>query len=158
MTLYRSLAIIFCLVLAGTVFLPAARADDWNQSTEMKFSEPIQIPGEVLPAGTYWFVLAPNQGNRNVVQIFTGDRSQLIATVFTVPTERLKATNRTEIKFAERPRNQAEALWKWYFPGRMMGHQFMYPIKQEKQLQRDAKQDLVPPVMSETLNTAMPGA
>jgi len=60
----RSLAFVFCFTLACMVFLPTAQADEWNQMTKIKFSEPIEIPGAVLPAGTYWFVLANNHGDR----------------------------------------------------------------------------------------------
>jgi hypothetical protein len=45
------------LVLGFLTALPAARADESNQATKVTFSQPIQIPGRVLPAGTYWFML-----------------------------------------------------------------------------------------------------
>ena len=54
--------------------------------------------GKVLPAGTYWFVLADNQGDRQTVQIFNADRSKLYATEDTAATERLHSTNNVEIK------------------------------------------------------------
>jgi hypothetical protein len=44
-------------LLAFLVVLPAARADQSNQDTKVTFSQPVQIPGRVLPAGTYWFEL-----------------------------------------------------------------------------------------------------
>jgi hypothetical protein len=37
---------------AVLVVLPAARADHSNQATKVTFSQPVQIPGRVLPAGT----------------------------------------------------------------------------------------------------------
>jgi hypothetical protein len=154
----RSLAFVFCFTLACMVFLPTAQADEWNQMTKIKFSEPIEIPGAVLPAGTYWFVLANNHGDRDIVQIFSSDWSKIYATVFTVSTERMQPTDRTEIKFAERPHSQPEALWKWYYPGLLTGHEFLYPQKEEKELARDAKQDLVTRPMSVASNPATPGA
>jgi len=154
----RSLAIVFCFILACVVFLPAARADDWNQMTKMEFSEPVEIPGAVLPAGTYWVVLLSNQSDRDIVRIFSSDWSEIYATVLTVPTERMQATNRTEIRFAERPHSQPEALLKWYYPGLLIGHEFLYREKEEKELARDAKQDLVVRPMNEASNPAPPGA
>jgi hypothetical protein len=47
------------LIFAGAVFLPAARAGEANQKTKLVFSQPVGIPGAVLPAGTYWFILEP---------------------------------------------------------------------------------------------------
>jgi hypothetical protein len=46
------------LVLASVIMLPAARANEYDQATKLTFNQSIQIPGRVLPAGTYWFVLA----------------------------------------------------------------------------------------------------
>lgn len=137
----RSASIIFCFILACAVFLPAARADDWNQMTKLEFSQPIEIPGGVLPAGTYWFVLQDNQGNRNVVQIFSADCSKIDAMLLAVPSYRQKATDDTEIEFAERPHQKPEALLKWYYPGRLTGHEFLYSAKHEQEFARDAKED-----------------
>ena len=53
-------AILF--LLAVLVALPAARADQSNQATKVTFSQPVQIPGRVLPAGTYWFELPEDIG------------------------------------------------------------------------------------------------
>ena len=45
------------LLLAFLMVLPAARADQANQATKVTFNQAVQIPGRVLPAGTYWFTL-----------------------------------------------------------------------------------------------------
>lgn len=158
MNFRRSLAIVFCFILACVVFLPAARGDDWNQMTKLEFSEPVEIPGSVLPAGAYWFVLLNSQSDRNIVQIFSSDWSELCATVFTVPTERRQATNRTEIKFAERPHSQPEALLKWYYPGLLTGHEFLYRQKEEKELTHDTEQDVVVRPMTVSANAIASGA
>ncbi len=139
----KSLAIIFFCILAGAVSLPAAKADTWDQKTKIKFSEPVEIPGHVLPAGTYWFILQSSDSDRDLVQIFSEDWSHLYATLQTIPTEREHATDRTEIQFAERPYNNPEALRKWYYPGLLTGHEFLYPNKQEKELARDTQQDVL---------------
>src|SRR5579863_8226144 len=101
MTLRRFLAFVFSFILAGMVLLPQARADEWNQMTKLKFNEPVEIPGVVLPAGAYWFVLQDNQTDRQIVQVFSNDRSKLYATLLTEPAQRLEPKMRTEIKFAE---------------------------------------------------------
>lgn len=123
MTLRRSLAVVFSFILASVVFLPAARADEWNQMTKLNFDEPVEIPGAVLPAGAYWFVLQNNLGDRQVVQIFSSDWSKTYSTLHTVPVQRLEPRSRTEIKFAERRHSQPEALLDWYYPGLLVGHE-----------------------------------
>src|ERR1700740_3371631 len=90
------------LVLASLIMLPVAHADEWDQASQLTFSQSVQIPGRVLPAGTYWFVLADTVGNRNIIQVFNSDRSTLYATVQTISAERPQPTDRTTITFAER--------------------------------------------------------
>jgi hypothetical protein len=139
----RNCAIFLSLVLAGTFFLPAARADEWDQMTKLSFNQAVEVPGAVLPAGTYWFVLESSSDNRNIVQIFSEDWHTLYATLFTVPTYRQQVADQTEIKFAERPHNRPEAILKWYYPGLITGHEFLYQKKEERELVRDAKLDVV---------------
>jgi hypothetical protein len=136
-------AIIFCCVLSCAVFLPAARADQWDQMTKMTFTQPIEIPGRVLPAGSYWFVLLPSNSDRNVVQVFSEDRAHLYATLETIPVDRQQVKDKTEIKLAERPYDRPEALLEWYYPGVLTGHEFLYSRKQESQLARDVQQDVL---------------
>ena len=47
----RNLATVL-FSLAFLVVLPAARADPSQQDTKVTLSQPVQIPGPVLPAGT----------------------------------------------------------------------------------------------------------
>src|SRR5580700_5023792 len=89
------------LALAFLTIMPVARADEWNQASRLTFNQAVQIPGRVLPAGTYWFVLANTASNRNVVQIFSADRSTLYGTILTVSASRLEPTDHTAITFAK---------------------------------------------------------
>ena len=81
-------AIITSLFLACVVWSPLARASVYNQMTELAFTTAIEIPGQILPAGTYWFVLKSDNSSRDIVQIFNADRSKLEATLLTVPAYR----------------------------------------------------------------------
>jgi hypothetical protein len=143
MSIHRTLATIFCCVLACVLFLPVVRADNWDQMIKATFSQPVEIPGLVLPAGTYWFVLQSSDSERDIVQIFSKDWSTLYATVSTISAERQQSTDETEFKFAERPHNKAEALLKWYYPGQLIGHEFLYSSRHEKEFNRDAKRDVL---------------
>ena len=129
-------------LLALTILLPSARATQHDQATKLTFSREVQIPGRVLPAGTYWFVLADNFGSRNIVEIFNSDRSELYATVFTNNVETLTATSETTITFAEREEMEPETILSWFYPGRTSGHQFVYSHAEEQQLVQ-AKQHTV---------------
>ena len=87
--------IILGLMIALTLFFElAAHADPVDRSTKLTFSKPIQIPGEVLPAGTYLFRLADSDSGQRVVQIFNPDGTVPYATVLTIATERPYPTGR----------------------------------------------------------------
>jgi hypothetical protein len=140
MTILKSLAVIFCLLLASLAFSPAARADTANQRTELHFNQPVEIPGRVLPAGTYWFVLYDPGSTQSLVQIFDARDNTLCASLLTAPTTRGQEDTQAKIVFAERRHSQPEALWKWYYRGMNTGHEFIYPHAEEQHLRSDAKQ------------------
>jgi hypothetical protein len=126
---------ILGLLLAFVIILPVARADESDQATKLTFSQAVQIPGRVLPAGTYWFVLADTSiGSRNLIHIFNSDRSTLYATVSTITAEPVQPSDHTTIIFAERQSTQPSAIVTWYYPGRETGHEFVYPKPEQQEL------------------------
>jgi len=132
------------LLLAFAIILPAARADEYDQASQLTFSQPVQIPGRVLPAGTYWFVLADTSiANRNIIHIFNSDRSTLYATVSTITAERAQSSDHTALTFAERDSTQPSAILDWFYPGRKTGHEFLYAAQNEKELASAKHQTVV---------------
>lgn len=132
-------ALLLGLAITWALFSEvAAHADQVDQSTKMTFSAPVQIPGRVLPAGTYVFKLAefPDSSDLNIVQIFHADGTHLIATMQTVPTQRLQTAGDTVVTLAQQP-NGPEALVKWFFPGQNTGHEFMYSKQEAQQIAQD---------------------
>lgn len=125
---------ILATVLAFATMLPLARASDQDQATQLTFSKAVQIPGHVLPAGTYWFVLAGTNTQPNIIQVFNSDRSRLYATILTISAERSNSTDKTAITFAERGSMQPENIVTWFYPGFSAGHQFVYSNSEEKEL------------------------
>ncbi|MGA7624130.1 MAG: hypothetical protein WB630_01175 [Candidatus Acidiferrales bacterium] len=121
-------------VLAGLIVAPGAHADQANQETRVTFSQPVQIPGRVLPAGTYVFVLPDEINDHFQVRIFNADRTMLIATLQTADAERSKPADNTVFGFAERGSAQPEAIVTWFYPGETSGHEFLYPKQVEKEL------------------------
>src|ERR1700722_1074691 len=130
----RKMFITLGLALASVLVLPTARADEYDQASKLTFDKPVQIPGHVLSAGTYWFMLA-NINSRNVVQVFNSDRSPLCASILTIAADRPKTTDKTAITFAERGM-QPETIVLWFYPGSTFGHQFLYPKSEEQVLAR----------------------
>jgi hypothetical protein len=119
------------VALAALLALAAgARADEHDRLTYMTFSGPVQLPGVTLAAGTYTFKLADTDGNRHIVQVFRKENSKLITTVMTIPNERLEPVKDTYIMFAERPVGSPQAMKAWFYPGRSIGEEFIYPKQQ----------------------------
>ncbi len=119
------------LLLAGVAVLgslmPTAMADNWDQKTIFTFSGPVEIPGQVLPAGTYVFKLAGSSSDRNIVQVFNRDQNHLYGTFLAIPDYRLRPADKPIITFDERPAGSPEAVKAWFYPGQNYGHDFVYP-------------------------------
>jgi len=146
MNKFRMLFALLSLVLA--VGVQTSRADDWNKATKVTFSEPVQVPGKVLPAGTYVFKLLDSAAERHVVQIFSEDRTKLITTVLAIPNQRLEPAGKTILTYEERPSDQPMALKAWFYPGDNFGQQFVYPKSEAQELSRLNKME-VPSTESE---------
>ncbi len=142
--------------LAGMV--PRASADEWDQKTIFTFSGPVEIPGQVLSAGTYVFKLADSSSNRNVVQVFSKDESHLYGTFLAIPDRRLRPAGKPIITFDETPAGSPEAVRAWFYPGDDYGHQFVYPKPKAVTLAK-ANNTPVPSMPAElAANTTKPAA
>lgn len=128
--------------LAGLI-APSAKADLWNHKTKLTFNEPVEVPGKVLPAGTYIFKLMDSQADRHIVQIYNADESQIIDTVLAVPNKRLQAKGKTDIRFSERPAGSPEAIQAWFYPGSRYGEEFVYPHERAGELAKANKRNVL---------------
>jgi hypothetical protein len=150
------------ILFAGLAFLggiaPRALADEWNQRTIFTFSGPVEIPGQVLPAGTYVFKLADSSSDRNIVQVYSKDEKHLYGTFLAIPDARLRPSGRPIITFDETPAGSPEAVRAWFYPGDNYGHQFVYPKPKAVALAK-ANNTPVPSMPVElTANTTKPAA
>jgi hypothetical protein len=118
-------AAVLCAALGTGV--ESSRADQWDRKTVVSFSAPVEVPGQILPPGTYVFKLVNLPDTRNLVQIQSEDQSFTYATLLTVNTWRSRPTNHTRFLFDERSGDQPEALQTWYYPGDTRGLDFIYP-------------------------------
>ena len=134
MKFMRTIFAVLALTLLGATLATGARADESNKKTVMTFSQPIEIPGQILPAGTYTFVLLDSPADRHIVQIFDADGTHIIATVLAINNYRLKPTGDTVVKFAERAGDNPEALKAWFYPGDNFGQEFVYSKKRAVEL------------------------
>jgi len=128
MKIVRTILVMFAVSLLVATFAAGAGADtQFNKRTTVTFTQPIEIPGQVLPSGTYTIELYESFGNRHIVRIYNADRSKLIATVLAIPNQRLSPTGDNVMKFSERPGSAPDALKAWFYPGDNFGQEFVYP-------------------------------
>ncbi len=113
--------------LGALALLPGAKADESNQKTVLKFSGPVEMPGQTLPAGTYVFKVASSQSNRHIVQVFSEDEKHVFGTFLAIPNYRHRPSDKTIIRFEERAAGSPQAIKAWFYPGRTTGHEFVYP-------------------------------
>jgi hypothetical protein len=134
--------LLIAFAIASVLFLEvAARADETDQSIKITFSQATEIPGQILPAGTYLFKLAdPN--NLDVVRIFNSEGSRLYATLQTNTAERREPTGDAVVVLAEQPEGRPETLVKWFYPGNTSGHELVYSKQEEQQLAQDHRQTI----------------
>ncbi len=90
------------------------------------FDRPVEVPGKVLPPGTYVF---KSLDNDDLVQVFSADEKQLFATVSVVPEDR-PASDPDIDCFIQLNKTRADAPQEvegFFLPGRLTGFQFVYP-------------------------------
>jgi hypothetical protein len=145
------------LGLLGGIVQRAA-ADDFDQKTVFTFSGPVEIPGQVLSAGTYVFKLADSSSDRNIVQVFNKDETHLYGTFLAIPDYRIKPAGKTIITFEERTAASPEAVKAWFYPGENYGRDFVYPKPKATALAK-ANNTPVPSMPAEfAANTIKPAA
>lgn len=126
-----------CTIAAATMvpLTASAQASLPNQDTYFTFSQAVELPGTTLPAGTYLFVLADSPSNRHIVRVMSQDRSKMHATLLAIPNYTLdKPSEEPRVRFMEGPETGPQAIKVWFYPGRTVGHEFIYPRSQATKL------------------------
>ena len=142
MTMRTFAGVVAGLLFAVGGFALQAHGSEMDEGTMITFAQPVEIPGQVLGPGTYYFVRIDhgNSPNVNLIQIFNRDHTQVIATIQTVTAERrLDTSGKTVLTFAETAKDAPLALRYWFYPGSLEGHEFLFPKREERHVQ-EAKQ------------------
>jgi hypothetical protein len=122
---------------------PGARADEYTKQTFMTFSGPVQLPGIVLPAGTYQFRLADPDSGRRVLQVWDKDGNKLLTTLLTIPDQRMTPASEPVVMFSERPSGEPQAVRAWFYPNESYGQEFVYPKEQAMKIAKDTHKDVL---------------
>jgi hypothetical protein len=130
--LFLTCALAFAVSLVGTA---ATAQQPTNQITYFTFSAPFELPGgKTLPAGKYVFKIVDSPSNRHVVQVMSEDQTEMHATLLAIPAQRMEPAEEPEVRFMEAEANAAPAIRTWWYPGRSIGHEFIYPKDHARRL------------------------
>ena len=142
MKIVKTVLVVLALAVLGALFAPRAGADEWNKKTVMTFSQPVEIPGQILPAGTYTIKLVDLASERHIVQFLDADGTKVLATVLAINNWRLRPTGKSVVTFAERVGDSPEAVKAWFYPGDNFGQEFVYPKHRAIELAVAAKEPI----------------
>jgi hypothetical protein len=149
-----SLPAIGALAFLGLATLhPVLKADEYDRKTVISISQPLEVPGVVLPPGTYVMKLFNSSSDRHIVQFMNEKQNQQLALTFAVAAERLQPTGKTVLTMYEGSQGSPPALRTWFYPGDNVGQEFLYPHRQAVSISERTKQT-VPEVESSGSTTA----
>jgi hypothetical protein len=130
-TTLLSIGVVALVLCANT-----GKAGEWNQQLTLTFSTPVEIPGQVLAAGTYVFKVGvgDTSDDRSIVRIYNKNGTHLYGLFMTVPDHRLTRSNKPTLEFEQGPAGSPEAIYAWFYPGDKVGHEFVYPKSEAMRL------------------------
>ena len=127
---------------------PAGQASETDRLTHFMVNQSFEVPGKVLlPNTRYVMKLHDLFQNRNVVQVFTDDEKQMLTQFIAINSERLEPVNKTTFTFIETQPGYPKPIREWFYPGRNIGLEFVYPKEQALEI---AKHALQPVLTTET--------
>src|SRR5262245_17398638 len=132
----RFAVLSFFLAVMSLPLMRNAQADASDKKTDVTFSQPVEVPGTVLSAGTYVFKLAESNSSRNIVQILNKDENHVYATILAITAQRPKPADKTVITFEEHAKGAPEAVRAWFYPGENTGVRFVYPKQKAMEIGR----------------------
>ena len=124
---YLPLLTTVAMSLMSSTFIPSLKAGNLDKQTAITISEPVSVEGTMLPAGKYVLRLQDPSSSRDLISIFNGDGTRLIATVLALHAYRLEPTGESEFKFYKSVAGQPTALHTWFYPGDDSGWEFPQP-------------------------------
>jgi hypothetical protein len=118
---------IACVVAFGAALLSAGSLSE--DKALVTFDRPVEVPGKVLPPGSYVF---KSLEKNELVQVFSANEKQLFATISVIPEDR-PAQNVDSDCFVQLNKTRSNAPQEvegLFLPGRTTGFQFVYPAPQ----------------------------
>jgi hypothetical protein len=114
--------VVLVIAALSLVLVPKSSASIFEERTLLTFNQPVEIPGQILPPGSYVFKVVDNiMQNRNLIMVTNADETNSYGIFMTVPAcldACIKTTlDKPIVKWAERPAGQPQAIAAWWYPG-----------------------------------------
>jgi hypothetical protein len=138
-------AIVGGLMLALLLQAPAAvQASETDRLTHFMVNQSFEVPGKVLQPNTrYVMKLHDLYQNRNVVQVYTDDEKQMLAQFLAINDQRMEPVDKTTFTFIETQPGYPKPIRSWFYPGRNIGLEFVYPKEQALEIAKHAKEPVL---------------
>ena len=120
-----------------------AEAQPADYRTYFTFSAPVTLPGVTLPAGKYIFRLADPDSSRKVINVLSADGKRSLAMLHTIPNQAIKAPKDAEIRFMETSAKVPPPIKTWWYAGKAIGYEFIYPRKQALELAKTTSEPVL---------------
>jgi hypothetical protein len=133
------------LMLAVLTFGISGRAEAQpaDYRTYFTFSGPVTLPGLTLPAGTYIFRLADPNSSRKIINVLSEDGKRSLAMLHTIPNQVPRAPQDSEIRFMETDAQLPPPIKTWWYAGKAIGYEFIYPREQALRLSKSTKEPIL---------------
>ena len=113
-------------ILAASSSQAANNLTPLTKVNNLRFSQPVGLPGVTLGAGSYIFEAGPQGTNPHVVRVLSQNRQRVLYMGFTVPKIRPQGTAPGVLTFGEAPSGAVAPILIWYPLGSNSGHEFIY--------------------------------
>ena len=120
---YSKLVIATLAVICLAGLTPKAQAQLVEEKIRVTFSAPVELPGHVLPAGSYIFEAIDS---RQFTRVFSSDGKTVYGTFLTIPEERSEPIEKPMVVLGENKSDGAEQVDAWFYPGDTIGSEFRY--------------------------------
>jgi hypothetical protein len=132
----RSAVFVGCLLLALVFLAPSlVQGDEWNRATRFTINHPFQVPNLKLDANTPYVIrLLDSPSTRSVVQIYNEDQTKMLTEFLAISAERTEPTDNTYFSFMETNPGFPMPIKQWFYPGRLIGLEFVYPKEQAAEI------------------------
>ena len=153
MKTFRTAWAMLVLALLGAAVVAPAWArqmglQNVSKKTTVTITRPMEVPGQVLPPGTYVFKVMDIVGTRNIMQITNKDETKVYATIIAVPDYRVQQGEKSVVQYKEAPAGKPNALRAWFYAGEKAGLEFVYPKTRAVELAAETH-EYVPALVTE---------